>query len=226
MTTSQRPKDRMAEYVANRVGRLQARYRADRSDAVAALARLRRGVGRRPGEQIELFGLAFENPQSEEGPAGSLFDELALRGDEATREEEAAFTAITLFAMHQQSRRDASMHRRGYSFGRSARLLGRHSGNRDAVRQRFNALGTAATWDETVHHARGLIQQFRQHKIPLDYGQFAKDLFDLRGEDAERVRTAWGRDFYRTHHPKDDALDEGTSETDATADDALADNDD
>ncbi|WP_309064924.1 type I-E CRISPR-associated protein Cse2/CasB [Microbacterium sp.] len=215
MTMDQGRADRMAEYVASRVGRLQAGYRADRSDAVAALARLRRGIGRRPGEDIELFGLAFENPRTEDGDAGSLFDELSLRGDGITREEEAAFTAITLFAMHQQSRREASMHRGGYSFGRSARLLGRHSGNRDAVRRRFTALGTATTWDETVHHARGLIQQFRQHKIPLDYGQFARDLFDLRGDRAERVRTSWGRDFYRTHHPKDDAPDEGSPESDA-----------
>jgi len=218
MSVEQSRVNRTAEYVASRVGRLQVRYRADRSDAVAALARLRRGVGRPPGEDIELFGLAFENPQSEEGEAGSLFDELSLRGDEVTREEAAAFSAITLFAMHQQSRRDASMHRRGYSFGRSARLLGRQSGNRDAVRRRFVALGTATTWDETVHHARGLIQQLRQYKIPLDYGQFTKDLFDLRGERAERVRMSWGRDFYRTHHPQDDASDEGASDADAMTD--------
>lgn len=215
MTNNRTRADRVEAYTASRVERLQARYRANTSDAVATLARLRRGVGTSPGDDIELLGLAFQNPARDTENDESLYDDLTLVGDAVTPEERAVFAAITLFAVHQQSRRDASMHRRGYSLGRSARLLGRHNGARDAVRKRFTALGTAATWDETVQHARGLVQQFRQFKIPLDYGAFARDLYVLHGPGADRVRMAWGRDFYRIKHPDDDAPVDGTENTEA-----------
>lgn len=198
MSTRSQRAERVSSYVETRVGELQAGYRANKSAAVADLARLRRGVGTAPGSDLDLLALALA------GAEASLFDDIRGLPDEPTAEEQAAYAAVTLYALHQQSRRDASMHRKDYSLGRSARLLGRH-GNGEAVRARFSALGTATTWDEAVHHARGLLQQFRQNRIPLDYGQFARDLFELRGPNADRVRLRWGRDFYRLRHPEDDA---------------------
>lgn len=189
------PVERLRYLVARRATGLQTAYRRDDSSAVAHLALLRRGVGQRPGQDLRLVPLTI----------AGLHDNAPALPDKPTDEEYAAFTALTLFAVHQQSHRDGSMHRAGYSFGRSARLLGRRSGSRDAVRARFTAIGTASTWDETVHHARGLIQQLRAFSIPLDYGRFAGDLYFLRkASTAERVRLAWGRDFYRVHHPEDD----------------------
>ncbi len=210
MSTGQERAERVSRYVDKRVSSLQAGYRANTGAAVAALARLRRGVGTRPGSDLDLLDLALADAEE------SLFDDVHGLPDAPTPEEHAAYTAVTLYALHQQSRRDVALHRKGYSFGRSARLLTKR-GNPDAVRARFAALGTSTTWDETAHHARGLIQQFRQHRIPLDYGQFARDLLDLRGPSADRVRMRWGRDFYRAHHPEDDA-DKDASETAAPGD--------
>lgn len=189
---------RVESFVEARVRHLQHGYLADHSDAVAALAKLRRGVGLPVDADIELFGLALS------GPSIELLDEERFRPDEPTPEERAAFAAVTLYALHQQSRRDAPLHHRGYGLGRSARLLAR-TVDRDSVRQRFTALGTATTWGESVQHARGLIQQFRQHKLPLDYGRFARDLYDLDTGSGDRVRMTWGRDFYRLRHAEDDA---------------------
>ena len=86
------------------------------------------------------------------------------------------------------------------------------------MRARFTAIGTASTWDETVYHARGIIQQLRAFAVPLDYGRFAGDLYLLRKpSSADRVRLAWGRDFYRVHHPEDDGE---TDSAETTTDDA------
>ena len=192
--------ERTAEFVDRQVSTLQAQYQANVASAVSMLARLRQGVGRPPGADLELLGIAFQPLRSGGAGAsgeGALYDLLELRGDEVSPEEKAAYAAITLFALHQQSRRDAPMHRRGSSFGRAARLLGQRNGASDAVRRRFTALGTATTWEESVHHARALISQFRQHKVPLDYGDFARDLLDLHGPFADRVRARWGRDYFR-----------------------------
>lgn len=200
MTTTHHDRaDRVEQYVLKRVEQLQIEYQRNTSSAVAALARLRRGVGTRFGSDLELLGLALS------GAEESLFDDIRRLPDTPTAEEQAAYAAVTLYALHQQSRRDVSMHRRGYSLGRSSRLLDRKMRN-ESVKDRFAALGTATSWDEAVQHARGLIQQFRQHRIPLDYGRFARDLFELRGRYGDAVRMSWGRDFYRAHHPDDDTV--------------------
>lgn len=201
--------DRLAEVVAQRASTLQDEYHADKSAAVRDLAILRRGVSQRPGADARLVGLTM---------AGIHPDPTGL-SDDPTDAERAAYAALTLFALHQQSQRTKSMHRKDYSFGRSARLLGRRSNAQDAVRRRFTAVATATTTDELLHHARGLVQQLRAHEIPLDYGRFARDLYFLQQPSAaDRVRLAWGRDFYRVRHAEDDRDSADTADDDATSD--------
>lgn len=197
MTLTTERADRVEQFVRTRVEQLQVGYRQNRSSAVSALAQLRRGVGTAFGSDLELLGLALA------GIEESLYDDIGSLPDDPTPEEQAAYSAITLYALHQQSRRETPMHRRGYSIGRSARLLSRKVNN-SSVHNRFAALGTSSSWNETTHHARGLIQQFRQHRIPLDYGKFARDLYGLRGPYADSIRMSWGRDYFRQHHPDDD----------------------
>lgn len=199
--------ERVEKFAEERVRTLLNGYRSNRGSAVADLARLRRGVGRRAGEDFELTGLALS------GPSIDLVEPSRWLPDEPQPEEHAVFAAVTLFALHQQSRRDASMHYLGYSMGRSARLLSRQL-QQESVRRRFTALGTATDWDESIHHARGLIQQLRQHTLPLDYGRFARDLFNLRIGNGEGVRMRWGRDFYRLRDPEHDT-DTPTPEADS-----------
>ena len=200
--------EQLANYVAKKARELQSAYRRDDSAAVAALAILRRGVAQPLGQDARLVGLTV----------GGLRANPNGLPDEPLPDEQAAYAALTLFALHQQGHRDQDMHRAGYPFGRSARLLGRKSGSEDAVRRRFTAVATATSWDETVHHARGLIMQFRAQQIPLDYGQFARDLFGLQNPRyAERVRLSWGRHFYRVNHPDDDAPSE-TNDTEPETD--------
>lgn len=226
MTEQRSRGDRVEEYTDRVVSRLQAAYRRDDRHAVAALARLRRQVGRSPGTDLQAFADVFGADRdaaadTDAAPVIALHESQRLP-DGPTREEAAVFSAVTLFALHQQSRRDASVHRRGYSFGRSARLLSRRS-SPDAVRRRFVAVGTATTLDELVTHARGLIQQFRQYELPLDYARFARDLFILGGPSgADSVRTVWGRDYFRAHHADDDD-DESAESGSADPDTASAD---
>lgn len=199
--------DRLAEIVARRAATLQDDYHADKSAAVRDLAILRRGVSQRPGADARLVGLTM---------AGIHPDPTGL-SDDPTDAERAAYAALTLFALHQQSQRSKSMHRKDFSFGRSARLLGRRSNAQDAVRRRFTAVATATTTEELLHHARGLVQQLRAHDIPLDYGRFARDLYFLQSPStADRVRLAWGRDFYRVRHAEDDRDSTGTADDEAS----------
>lgn len=179
----------LRSYVATKVGVLQARYCRVDSTAAASLARLRRAVTAAPGADPAVWGETFE------GIPGGLIG----RDDTPSHHEVAAHTAITLFAVHQQSKRDP-MHTTGIGFGQAVQRLAAAGRSGDsAVMSRFQALGTATDFAETVYHARSLITQFRAANVQLDYGRFAEDLADLQVPSrADGVRLRWGREYYRT----------------------------
>lgn len=173
-------------HVQEKVAALQRQYLANVSTAAAALAQLRRGLGRQPGDVPELWPIVQDG-----------LPLPAKYGDEPTRNEFAAYAALTLYAVHQQSQR-RGMHQPGQGLGAAVRVLSTKAGSEAAVRRRFEALGTATDFAEVVHHARGLISQLCTHTIALDYGRLADDLVRLQWPDsAAKVRLAWGRDFYQ-----------------------------
>lgn len=174
--------------VAHQVTELQQGYLNDRAWAVAALAKLRRGIGKQPGDLIDLI---------EWTTAGLFIADNST--DEPTAEEQAAYTAITLYAMHQQGKREKPMHRTGPSFGKAAHELRIALGqDREAgVVRAFNAIGTARDITELARHARRLIQLFRANDVGMDYALFATDLRKLMNPAAaSQVRNRWGRDFH------------------------------
>jgi CRISPR system Cascade subunit CasB len=170
------------------VNRLAHGYLEDRPASVAALAKLRNALGKPIGAVPEVLQWTIAD----------LPDQGFVPADEPSWAEHASHTAITLFAVHQQSIRDRRMHADGRSIGAAAGVLHSRGVNADGVTRRFEALGTAATWDETVRHARGLIRMLNAERIALDYGYLADDLFDLKRGAGDQVRLRWGRDFYRT----------------------------
>lgn len=178
------------EFVDARVSDLQNRYLSTEyrdPAAVAALARLRRGVGKQPGEVLELL----EYTVSEELWPGP--------DDEPGPEEQAVHVAMTLFAVHQQSRGER-MHRRGRGLGVALRSL--HTGDQrtlpDPLLRRFRMLGTADSFPELTHHLRGAVQLLRVGGEPLDYGLLADQLATWQRHGRSGVQLTWGRQFHRT----------------------------
>ncbi len=171
-----------------RVGDLQHRFLRERRDpgAVAALARLRRGAGKPPGAVLDILEFTTS-------------DEFFV-GEEPSRHELAAHVAMTLFAVHQQSRGER-MHRRGQGLGAALRALHGGEGNSlpDPLTRRFRMIGTADSFAELTYHLRGAAQLLRSGGVPLDYGLLADQLVAWqRPGDRSRIHLRWGREFYRT----------------------------
>jgi CRISPR system Cascade subunit CasB len=179
---------RVGAFVDDQVRDLQSRFLRERQDpaAVAALARLRRAVGKPPGEVMDVLEFTFH--------AGLAADH---HDDQPTPAEWAAHVAITLFAAHQQSRGER-MHRRGRGLGTALRAL--HTGDPaaipDPITRRFRMLGTADSFGELTHHLRGVVQLLRAAGEPLDYGRLGQQLHTWQS-DRGQVRMTWGRQFYR-----------------------------
>jgi CRISPR system Cascade subunit CasB len=97
---------------------------------------------------------------------------------------------------------------------------GKEDSRKQAITRRFMAVATAQSINEVLFHVRGLITQLRREKQPLDYAMFAEDVFNLLTPGQEnRVRLAWGREFYRTPSAARSDKDGKTPEDSSTSDD-------
>lgn len=161
----------------------------------AVLAMLRRGVGRYPGELPELTG-AFLNEMPEE---------LIGYGAEPSYAEWAVYTALTLYALHQQGQ-SHPMHVQGQKLGAAIRRLipsGTPEEN-PSVLTRFNQMAVSTDISELAQHLRSIVTLLRSKGIPLDYVDLAGDLYDYQYDDNRvSLRLKWGRDFYRTPHTQE-----------------------
>ena len=162
---------------------LQARYLDNESRARGELAALRKGASRSPGELPEIWELTRV-----EVPDGA--------GDAPTWEEIAVHTAMTLYAVHQQSRTEP-MFRPGIGLGSAAHdLVGRDEENPSA-RARFNALVTSTTVAELRHHLRSFVSLLRARGIALDHAMLADDVLRFQQPGGARsVRLNWARQYH------------------------------
>lgn len=199
------------------IRRLQYGYRQDHPSAVATLARLRRGAGRPAHDVQDLWGLTATDELS--GVLAELPDGEQRRFDH-DRAEEALHLAVTLWALHQQSHREADMYLPGRGLGRAVRVLmiptsgsaenaadtaqGTDGGRTRAepaldepLRRRFVRVGTSSSFDGLAQRLREIVLLLRRSSVALDYGLLADQLYrwQLPAQRAE-VRREWGRDFH------------------------------
>lgn len=179
--------EQIRDFVHTRIARLaQINHRT----LAATLARLRRGIGKEPGSQPELWEITLDElPESLQG-----------NGARPSFGEWAVHTALTLFALHQQGNdiKEICMSESEATLGGAMRQMIRQNPDREeAIKRRFMVAVSANSYEELVWHLRGLVQLLRSEKVKLDYPNLAKDLFYyLFPEYRDRVRLQWGRQFY------------------------------
>ncbi|MFD3328570.1 type I-E CRISPR-associated protein Cse2/CasB [Streptomyces sp. NPDC058701] len=190
----------LRQAVGRHIRTLQSGYLDDRPDAVRALARLRRGVGRQPTETPDLWGLV-----GVEGFHAAFLAQRQVPASEAEalRAERAAHVAVTLWAVHQQSHRARQMHvADGPSVGTAVRRLMSGGETDEPIRKRLVRAGTASTLDVLAQRLRELVALLRTAEVPLDYALLAEQLDQWqRPGGPARVRQAWGRSFHAYRIP-------------------------
>lgn len=182
------------------IRKLQGGYLNDRPETVAALARIRRGVGKPIHAVPDLWGL--------EGTDRLYTDIPDHREDERLRAENAVHIALTLWAVHQQSRRDSPMHvAGGPQLGRAIRALMPGDEVDEPLRRRFVRIGTATSLETLAQRLRDVVLTLRQHAQAMDYAALAQQLYRWQLPDARaEVRRDWGRNFHaRAQQPTSDA---------------------
>ncbi|MBB2910399.1 CRISPR system Cascade subunit CasB [Streptosporangium becharense] len=210
-TTRRRVTDLVGDAASAYITELQRGYHADASGAVAALAQLRRGAGKLPEDVPELWGMAGTE---------RLYADGALPETEAVRAEAALFLAVTLYALHQQSRPEQRMHRAGVDLGTAVRRLMPGGAVDEPIRRRFVRAGTADTREALAYRLREIVSLLRRESIPLDYALLARQLYQAQlPEGLRQVRQSWGRSFH-SYRPDDTEAETRPDDTASTDKDA------
>lgn len=171
------------EFVRRRISYLESQAESNPK----ALAELRRGIGKEPGELPQLWQyILYQLPPEMEGRYGP------------SREEWAIYLALTLFALHQQGR-TKSMMETGVSLGKAiAKLVKRGDEfGEERVTRRFTMVAGSSDVRGLSVHLRGVIQLLRSGEITLDYGKLASDLYMFQSPSMRaKVLLQWGQDYY------------------------------
>lgn len=185
-------KKSVEEFVEKKIKRILAE--AGQPEGKAMLSHLRHGIGHSPGDYPELFGILLMDMPEEF---------LSITGI-PTKEEWACYTALTLFALHQQgiSTQYNPMHTdEKVSLGNALSILAKISNDDNAQQrmlQRLKIVATSKDMNELAYHLRGIIQLLNKESIPLNYAQLAGDVFEFQfWEQSPKVCLRWGQDFFR-----------------------------
>ncbi|WP_326804605.1 type I-E CRISPR-associated protein Cse2/CasB [Streptomyces sp. NBC_01788] len=213
------PRERVARLAAGHIAALQRGYLDDQSHAVASLARLRRGAGREAGQLPDLWALIDTGPLHE-----TRDDARPLSERELVRAEDALHVALTLYALHQQSRR-SGMHQadrpdRRRGLGAAVRRMMKPGEIDHPVHKRLVRAGTAPDLAVLAQRLRDIVVLLRREDIQLDHALLAGQLYTWQWPGgADTVRREWGRSFHAWHDkPKDGAAASAGSDTTRTTD--------
>ena len=148
------------------------------SNDTAALAQLRRGLGKNYDECVEIWQY------------------ITPMGNSNAKQENALFYTFTLFAMHQQGQTKL-VHQEGSDLGVACRNLTLDERSSQSLKNRFLNTARSDSQDELIQHLQGLISILRSKDIPLDY----KDLYYAiyYWDDSlkrARKRRIWAHHFY------------------------------
>jgi CRISPR system Cascade subunit CasB len=147
----------------------------DREDR-AALAALRRGLGKRPGEAPEMFPYL-----------------VPWVGDATPREEADLYLVASLFALHPVSWTGEGDGRRQRNVGASLARL-RAKTESGGAEQRFVALLNARR-EDLSDGLRRIVALCKAHEIAIDWGQLLDDL-RRRDRDSRDVQRRWAAAFW------------------------------
>lgn len=158
---------------------------AERHDGVArgALAAMRRGLGKEPGEAGEALRAIFPLL-----PAG-----LAMA------QEDAYFLIASLAAWHPLHWTPNDGARQPSSLGASFAWLQRDQGG-ESVERRFAALLNSHP-DDLPGNLRNAIGLLKAHDVRVDYARLLRDVQEWDADD-RRVQREWARDFWAGRRPE------------------------
>lgn len=189
----------VSKYTASLIFNVQREYTTEggsNARSRARLARLRRDLdGMSPSWMLIGDELFTDWPQELDAPSDN--------SPEFNRQVNAVRTALGLYAVHQQSKKQGVAQRyqnnpgQRMTFGRACKMIAPDPERAKGILRRLRVAENAPDFNGIIRSVRALITLMRGTDIQIDYGSLAHDLYLMqfpayRGEVFQR----WGRDYY------------------------------
>lgn len=161
----------------------------------AFLAKIRNSVDKDLLHNIDLLSCIFSSVSydSEESD-GELSDK-----------EQAIFTALQLYAIHQQSSYKSVMkiggdydEKQKYKDNIGDALSTLRSEESESIDKRFNTMIVSTDFKRLVYHLRQMIKILKSKSdAKVDYAKLAEDLYWFMNGKKDGVRLSWARSYYK-----------------------------
>lgn len=154
----------------------------------ALLAAFRNSAGKSFRDAEDVWPFLLEN----------LPEDFLSTDGQSTREENAVFVTLQLYAICKQgsSKTVKTEDDFAYNMGRSLGY-GRTAEQAKALDRRFNAMITAADFDEFTYHLRQLVRlEKAKSGLQINYPLLAEDLYWYQRGQKDRVCLKWATSYY------------------------------
>lgn len=147
-------------------------------DDRAAMAALRRGLGKRPGAAMEMHPYVVPYTQ------GLIYE----------RDEEPYYIVAALFGFYPTKRWQSYNEKGQTNLGASFKLLAAQNEGGESIQRRFVALLNCDA-EDLPDHLRQAISLLKSKDIPVDWLQLLRDIKRWES-DERRVQRRWARAFW------------------------------
>lgn len=170
----------------------------DASSTKALLANMRNSADKDISNNVDALAYVFSNLSYGED---DRYGELSYM-------EQAIFTAIQMYAIHQQSNVESVLkfgnndenesREKKYKANIGDALATLRSDESESIDKRFNAMITATNFNKLSYHLRQMIKILKsKSEAKVDYAKLAEDLYWFMIGRKEEVRLSWARSYYK-----------------------------
>ena len=172
----------------------------DASSTKALLANMRNSADKDISNNVDTLAYVFSNLSYGED---DRYVELSYM-------EQAIFTAIQMYAIHQQSNVESVLKfgnedenesrekKKKYKANIGDALATLRSDESESIDKRFNAMITATNFNKLSYHLRQMIKILKSKSdAKVDYAKLAEDLYWFMMGRKEEVRLSWARSYYK-----------------------------
>lgn len=172
----------------------------DASSTKALLANMRNSADKDISNNVDALAYVFSNLSYGED---DRYGELSYM-------EQAIFTAIQMYAIHQQSNVESVLKfgnddenesiekKNKYKANIGDALATLRSDESESIDKRFNAMITATNFNKLSYNLRQMIKILKsKSEAKVDYAKLAEDLYWFMIGRKEEVRLSWARSYYK-----------------------------
>lgn len=161
----------------------------------ALLAKIRNSVDKDLLHNIDLLSCIFSSVSYDGGESDG----------ELSYKEQAIFTVMQLYAIHQQSSYESVLKTEGdydkeqkYKDNIGDALATLRSEENESIDKRFNTMIVSTDYKRLTYHLRQMIKILKSKSdAKVDYAKLAEDLYWFMMGRKEEVRLSWARSYYK-----------------------------